>query len=82
MKLAGVPAILAIFLTAWSPAHASPALVDFASLKPRIDCADLAAVNLSQAVGAAVSDLSASEVAGAKPYCKVTGTIATSVKFG
>jgi len=50
-------------------------------MAPKMSCDALAKADISKAVGAPVSNLAASEVAGDKPYCKVTGTIAPKVNF-
>ena len=68
-------------LTMVGTAQAGPGLAQLASLQPKISCAGLAGVDISKAVGAPISSLSASEVAGDKPYCKVTGTIAPKINF-
>lgn len=64
-----------------TPASAAPALANLSSLAPKISCDAMAKADISAAVGAPVSNLAASEVAGDKPYCKVTGTIAPKVNF-
>ena len=51
-------------------------------VKPVVSCDQLAKADLSQAVGAAVTIKSATEIDTAKgKYCKVTGTIAPAVGF-
>ncbi len=62
-------------------AQAQPALARLAALTPQVTCAALSRASIDGAVGAKVSDLTAAEVAGDHPYCKVTGTIAPEIRF-
>jgi feruloyl esterase len=47
---------------------------------PVVSCTSLSGLDLAPATGDKTT-LEASEVAGAKPYCKVTGTIAPAIRF-
>lgn len=69
----------ALYLGAMPVAQAG-GMANLAPVTPTVSCASLAGLDLSGATGAK-TDLSASEVAGAKPYCRVTGTIAPAIKF-
>ncbi len=75
-------AALALFGGA-SSAMGAPAqsLARLRALTPEVACSALESADISRAVGATVSNVVASEVAGDKPYCKVTGTIAPKVNF-
>ncbi len=67
-----------------SPAAASqPGLADLASVRPVMDCAALAGVDISDAVGAKVTIQSAQLYAQSRPapYCGVRGTIAPKIGF-
>lgn len=75
-----ITAIIALVLVS-APATAAPALAKLAALQPVMACADLAKAQISGAVGAAVSDLTASVSSGGQPFCKVTGTIAPQIRF-
>lgn len=55
-------------------------LAPLAAVAPVASCADLAKLDLSAATGAATTQ-EAKAVAGAKPYCAVTGTIAPAIRF-
>ena len=55
-------------------------LAQFAPVFPHMLCVSLATLDLSSAVGSPTT-LVASEVAGEKPYCKVTGTITRDIHF-
>ncbi len=77
-----LPALLAPLLAALT-AFASPAAAraaDLAAVPPVRACESLAAVDLSAATGARTTQ-TAQRVEGAKPYCKVSGTIAPAVRF-
>lgn len=71
---------LAPLIAGGVPAQAAPALADLAPVTPVMSCARLAALDLSRATGAATT-LTASETSGAKALCKVSGTIAPSIRF-
>lgn len=81
MKHATIWIALCAFGGFATPASAAPALANLPSLAPKISCDAMTKADISAAVGAPVSNLAASEVAGNKPYCKVTGTIAPKVNF-
>lgn len=59
------------------PAHAQAQL---APIAPVVSCAKLGTFDLSGAVGSPTTHV-ASEVAGAHPYCEVTGVIAPAIHF-
>ncbi|NOW47646.1 feruloyl esterase [Novosphingobium sp. SG751A] len=61
-------------------ANGPGAMANLAPVAPVMACAGLAAIDLSGATGAK-TDLAANEVGGAKPYCRVTGTIAPAIQF-
>ena len=71
----------------WALAVSAPAVaattgpLDLPAMKPVIDCAALAKADVSAAVGAKVTILSAKVVEGAKPYCGVRGEIAPKIGF-
>ncbi|MBC2670743.1 tannase/feruloyl esterase family alpha/beta hydrolase [Novosphingobium piscinae] len=62
-------------------AQTGPGLANLAVVAPVQACADLASVDLSAAAGAATRIEAAREVAGARPYCEVTGTVARAIRF-
>lgn len=62
------------------PAAQAGGVANLAPVAPVMACASLASIDLSGATGAK-TDLAASEVTGAKPYCRVTGTIAPAIQF-
>ena len=72
--------IMLLGLAAATVAQPAAAQVRLAPVAPVVSCASLASLDLSGAVGSATTQ-TASEVAGAKPYCKVTGTIARDIRF-
>jgi len=55
-------------------------LSQLAPVSPLVSCVSLATLDLSAAVGSPTTQV-ASEVAGDKSYCKVTGTIARDIHF-
>ncbi len=74
--------LLNVLLGVLVATFAQPALAQasLAPMSPVVSCASLATLDLSGATGAQTT-LAASEVAGAKAYCKITGTIARDVRF-
>ena len=72
----GCAAVPASAQTAPSPRFAALATVN--AVAP---CASLTSVDLATDVGEKTSITAASEVAGQHPYCRVTGTIARTIKF-
>lgn len=81
MKYAPIWLAFCAILGLITPASAAPSLANLPTLAPKTSCAALVNTDLGAAVGAPVSNLTANEVAGDKPYCKVTGTIAPKVNF-
>ena len=75
--LSGLAAGLWVLL-AGVPASAT-GLANLAPVKPVMDCASLAGVDISQAVGAKVTIRSATVSAGPSPYCGVKGEIAPHI---
>jgi hypothetical protein len=71
---------IALLLGGLAPAAQAGGLANLAPVAPVVACASLANLDLSGATGGATT-LVASEQAGAKAYCKVTGTIAPAIKF-
>ncbi|HWU04268.1 MAG TPA: tannase/feruloyl esterase family alpha/beta hydrolase [Novosphingobium sp.] len=80
LGLLAVLLLAAISMASPAAAQTPPALANLAAIKPQVDCASLAALDISAATGAK-TELTAAEVAGDKPYCKVTGTIAPAVRI-
>jgi len=85
MRIRLIIAILGIsgmLVSGPAPAQNGPGagLAQLAPLAPLVSCASLAALDLSGAVGSPTAQV-ASEVAGEKPYCQVTGTIARDIHF-
>jgi len=74
--------LLIMLLGLLGATFAQPALAQaqLAPVAPVVSCASLATLDLSGATGAPTT-LAASEVAGAKAFCKVTGTIARDIRF-
>ena len=72
-------AMLAL-LVGRAPAAQAGGLAALGPVAPVATCASLAGLDLSGAT-VAVTTLTASEVAGAKPYCQVTGQIAPAIRF-
>jgi feruloyl esterase len=74
-------AMAGLWLTTFGLAPAQAAgMAALAPLNPVVSCVSLAGVDLARATGAK-TDLTATEVSGDKPYCKVTGTIAPAIRF-
>jgi len=73
---------LALFATLAPAAQAAEPLrmASLAPVAPVMPCADLAKLDLAGATGAPTT-FTATEVAGAKPYCQVSGTIARANRF-
>ncbi len=72
---------LSLLAPFWAAQAAPSRLAELPALKPSLACASLSSTDLSKAVGAKVLINAATEVAGEKPYCKVTGSIDPKINF-
>ncbi len=70
---------LAVMLGLAAPAQAAPAPA-LAGVAPLRSCESLAQLDLSAATGAKTS-ITATQVSGDHPYCKLTGTIAPAITY-
>jgi len=74
--------LLAVFGAGVAFARPAPALANLAAVKPVIDCAALASVDVSDAVGAKTTITSAKlSGSGDKAFCAVQGVIAPKIRF-
>ncbi len=80
--LAVLAGLLALFGAGVAVARPAPALANLAAVKPVIDCAALASVDVSDAVGAKTTITSAKlSGSGDKAFCAVQGVIAPKIRF-